>query len=100
MKSNKKRSNQECLSKKRQSKNVGPCTMDLKISEDGRAIVDANGSEIARFREGLVVRLPKKCAQKLPGHMVCKPECIRWDNHGNCIQYIQSCTWEFPPFDF
>ena len=97
MKSNKKRSNRESLDEKQQSKNVELCNLDLRISEDGCAIVDANGSEIARFKEGFVVHLPKKYAKKIPGHMVCKPECIRYDDHGNCVKYVQSCTWEFPP---
>ena len=90
----------DCLDQKEESEKAGPRTTELRVSDDGRAILDSDGNEVARFREGLVLRLPVKYAHKLPGHMVCRKECIAWDANGNCTKYIQSCTWEFPPFDF
>jgi hypothetical protein len=87
--------NGDCLDKKSRGKKKELITIDLKISEDGHSIVDANGVEIARFREGLTVNLPKKSAQRLNGHMECVKECCTWDNQGKCIGYWTSCTWVF-----
>lgn len=92
--------NGDCLKDETKGKQ-GFCVYSLRLSEDGRAIIDENGEELARFREGLVVRMSTKSDEsKLPGQLVCKKECIAWDTNGNCVQYVQSCTWEFPPFDF
>lgn len=75
--------------------------LSLQLSDDGKAIVDDQGNEVAIFREGFSVRPSKEAkGNKLPGHMVCTKECVAWDENGNCVQYVTSCTWEFPPFDF
>ncbi len=90
----------DCLDKKG-SEEQKCYVLNLRISEDGRAIVDDNGEEVARFREGLSVNCQKEeGVQKLPGHLVCKDECIAWDSNGKCVKHVRSCTWEFPPFDF
>jgi len=79
--------------KKEQSKNLESYTMELKISEDGHALVDQNGKEIARFREGITMR-PSKDEDDHPIQwcMHCEPVCVKWDNQGKCIKTVQSCT--------
>lgn len=78
--------------KKEQSKNLEPYIMELKISEDGHALVDQKGQEIARFKEGITMHTTKDEAHPIHWCMHCEPVCIRWDNQGRCIQTIQSCT--------
>jgi|GEM_PF-1845941 hypothetical protein len=91
--------NCDCLKEKVGAKQ-GSFTSGLRLSEDGRAILDNNGEELATFREGTVVRIADKGGElRLPGQMVCTKECIAWDSNGNCVKYVQSCTWEFPPLD-
>ena len=92
--------NGDCLKEKVEAKQ-GSFVSGLRLSEDGRTIIDDNGEELARFRDGIVLRIAGKGGEsRLPGQMVCKKECIAWDSNGNCVKYVQSCTWEFPPFDF
>jgi hypothetical protein len=70
--------------------------MMLKLSDDGKALVDQNGQEIARFTEGIQVVAPKAAAdQKLPGCMCCTDDCIAYDRDGKCIKKVRSCTWDF-----
>ncbi|MGE5469078.1 MAG: hypothetical protein ACM3Y9_16780 [Ignavibacteria bacterium] len=76
---------------------AAPATMDkleLRISADGRAIVDQNGKPVAHFVDDLRV---KASAQKtrLQGCMCCEKECIVYDNKGRCVKSIDSCTWDF-----
>lgn len=70
-------------------------TLELSISADGRSIVDQNGKEVARFKKGMQVKPAKAGAAKMQGCMCCEKTCIRYDNNGNCIQEINSCTWDF-----
>ena len=75
--------------------------VSLSLSADGKSIVDDQGNEIARFRDGLTVTQSQKASGlKLPGHWKCDPECIAWDKNGKCVKSVMSCTWVFPPFDF
>lgn len=69
--------------------------LELSISADGRSIVDQGGNEIARFKEGMQVRPAKAGTAKLQGCMCCEKSCIIYDEHGKCIKYINSCTWDF-----
>jgi len=68
------------------------------ISRDGHAIIDQNGKVIARFVEGKRVQMSvkgvKAIDEKLPGCMCCEPECVKYE-HGECVQSIESCTWDF-----
>jgi len=76
----------------------GTSVLDLRISPDGTAIVDAQGNPIAHFVEGMKVRLAtttKSAEATIPGCMCCKDECIAWDSNGKCIKTYRSCTWDF-----
>jgi hypothetical protein len=74
-------------------------TVDVKlvVSADGKAILDENGNEVARFNEGYKIKTSgnTKTLLRLPGCMRCTKECVRWDSTGKCIQTINSCTWDF-----
>lgn len=69
-------------------------TLELHISDDGRAIVDQNGKEVARFGEDMRVSPEKSGNQKLQGCMRCTMECIIWEGE-RCVKKIRSCTWDF-----
>ncbi len=75
--------------------------LDLKISQDGKSIIDAQGNEIARFTEGLQVQLASsaKSAEgsslSIPGCMCCKDDCLIYDSNGKCIKKYRNCTWDF-----
>lgn len=71
-------------------------SFDLSISEDGTAIVDQNGTIIARFAPDTKVQMTTRgVANKLPGCFVCNDkECIVYDGPV-CIKYYRSCTWDF-----
>jgi hypothetical protein len=78
----------------------GVSLVHLKLSEDGTAIMDENGNEVAKFNEDYQVK--PSATQKsdgsalaIPGCMCCKKECIAYDNKGNCIKWYNSCTWSF-----
>jgi hypothetical protein len=68
---------------------------ELRISNDGKAIVDQNGREVARFVEDIQMNQPGKVSQKLQGCMCCTPECILYDRNGVFIKKYSSCTWDF-----
>ncbi len=69
--------------------------MELQISKDGKTIVDQSGREVARFVKGMQVQPMEGATQSLQGCLCCKPECIIYDNKGQCVQEINSCTWDF-----
>lgn len=76
----------------------GNTVLDLRISPDGTAIVDAAGNPIAHFVEGMKVSLApgtKSSSASIPGCMCCKNECIAYDSNGDCIKTYRSCTWDF-----
>lgn len=72
--------------------------MELSISKDGKAIVDQNGKEVARFVEGMRVQtmqtMTKAKGQKMPGCMCCKRDCIIYEGE-RCVQWVRSCQWDF-----
>jgi hypothetical protein len=69
--------------------------LELSISKDGKAIVDQNGNEVARFVEGMQVQTTtEKKVQKMPGCMRCWYECIAWEGE-RCVQKIRTCQWDF-----
>lgn len=71
-------------------------TLELNISADGRSIVDQSGKEVARFKEGMQVKPAKAGMMKMQGCMCCEEKsCIIYDNKGNCIKWVDSCTWDF-----
>ena len=78
-----------------------PNVLMLKISEDGTAIVDDQGNEIARFTEGIKVKpaaSEKSLASgtgSIPGCMCCVDSCIAWDSNGKCVKTYRNCTWDF-----
>ena len=78
----------KCCSDKAAIKEV----LKLKISDDGKTIVDQNNNEVAKFKEDMNV---KSSDQKLQGCMCCKQECIVYDANGKCIKTYNSCTWDF-----
>jgi hypothetical protein len=73
----------------------------LKLSADGKAIVDEQGNEIAKFKEGMQVKTTGKSKTlkveplSLPGCMCCTRECLAYDNKGKCVKWYRSCTWDF-----
>ncbi|ACM19686.1 hypothetical protein Geob_1326 [Geotalea daltonii FRC-32] len=68
---------------------------ELRISDDGNAIVDQNGREVARFANGIQMKQTGGTNLKLQGCMCCTPECIAYDQNGKCIKTYSSCTWDF-----
>lgn len=69
--------------------------LELWISDDGKAIVDQNGNEIARFVEGMQVQtMTKEKGQKLQGCMRCWYECLIYEGE-RCVKWIRTCQWDF-----
>lgn len=90
--------------------------LKLRISEDGRSIVDQNGQEVARFVEGLRVRIKtptekptaaeksataekstaaeKSVAYKMQGCFKCRQECIAYEGN-KCVKTVRTCDWDF-----
>lgn len=66
----------------------------LKVSPDGRSLVDQDGREVARFAEGMQVVPDASGEKKMPGCMCCTNDCIIFEG-GRCIKYIRSCQWDF-----
>ena len=69
--------------------------LELRISPDGKAIVDQNGKEVARFADDIQVQsMTKGKDQKMPGCMRCWKECQVYEGD-RCIQWIRTCQWDF-----
>jgi len=68
--------------------------LTLRISDDGKTIVDQQGNEIARFSNSMRVVTPQKGMKKLPGCMRCWKECIVYEGT-RCVQWVQTCEWDF-----
>lgn len=90
--------------------------LKLRISEDGRSIVDQNGQEIARFVEDMRVRIKpqgeksaaaeksatvqkstageKSVAMKMQGCFKCRQECIAYEGN-KCVKSVRTCDWDF-----
>jgi len=68
---------------------------ELSISADGKAIVDQNGKEVARFVKEIQMKPAGEMSQKMQGCMCCTPECLVYDQNGKCIKTYSSCTWDF-----
>jgi hypothetical protein len=67
----------------------------LRISDDGKSIVDQSGKEVARFVEGTRVQTMTKVKdQKLQGCMRCWDECLIYDGE-QCVKWIRTCQWDF-----
>lgn len=77
---------------------LNPTQLELRISDDGRAIVDQDGKEVARFAEGISVQIVTKGLktpnQKLQGCWHCYPVCVVWDGN-RCVQWERTCDWVF-----
>ena len=70
-------------------------TVELMISRDGKAIVDQNGKEVARFVEDLRIQAPnKESTRKMPGCMRCWKECQVYEGE-RCVTWIRTCQWDF-----
>jgi hypothetical protein len=90
-----------------------PTTLQLAISKDGLSIVDQNGNVVARFVEGMQVKMTTEgvkadiqaAGQKkeegtvgsltIKGCLKCVDECLIYDSNGNCVKWYRSCTWHF-----
>ena len=68
-------------------------TLNLSVSKDGRSIVDQDGKEVARFKEGMHVA-PAKAGEKMQGCMRCTYDCVVYEGE-RCVKKIRSCTWDF-----
>lgn len=70
--------------------------LELRVSDDGKAIVDQHGQEIARFVEGMRIQLPttKGQHQTLQGCMRCRNECLIYEGE-RCVKWIRTCEWDF-----
>ena len=67
--------------------------LELQISGDGKALVDQDGKEVARFVDSVKMRTPVQ-RTKMQGCMCCSNDCIVYDGN-KCIKRIRSCTWDF-----
>lgn len=83
---------------KADKKKVEVTKLELQLSKDGKAIVDQNGNEVARFVEGTRVQITAKgkktASQKMQGCWRCYYECVIWDGN-RCVQKIRTCDWDF-----
>ena len=68
--------------------------VELRISKDGKAIVDQNEQEVARFVEGTQVK-QKGGLRKVGGCLCCTDECLIYDQNGVCIKKVRSCVYDF-----
>lgn len=66
----------------------------LKVSPDGKTLVDQDGREVARFAEGMQVVVPDAAADKnLPGCMCCTDDCLIFEDD-RCVKKIRTCQWD------
>ncbi len=70
--------------------------LELQIANDGKAIVDQNGREVARFVEGMRIQTPATKGQnlELQGCMRCWNECLIYEGE-RCVKSIRTCEWDF-----
>ncbi len=72
--------------------------LELRLSKDGKAIVDQNGNEVARFVEGTRVQITTKgkktASQKMQGCWRCYPVCVIWEGK-RCVEWMRTCDWDF-----
>lgn len=72
--------------------------LELQMSDDGTAIVDQNGAELARIVKGTRVQITKKGvktgSQKMQGCWKCYYVCIIWDGD-QCVENMRTCDWDF-----
>lgn len=72
--------------------------LELRISDDGKSLLDQNGNEVARFVEGTRVRMasknPKEIGVKMQGCWRCYPVCVVWEGK-KCVQWMRTCDWDF-----
>lgn len=72
--------------------------LKLRISDDGKAIVDQNGNDVARFVEGTRVQITTKGvkanSQKMQGCWRCYPACVIWEGN-RCVEWMRTCDWDF-----
>jgi hypothetical protein len=76
----------------------------LRISDDGKSIVDQNGEEVARFVKGTQVQIKKTAdkstsadksvSQKMQGCFKCRNVCVIW-NGNKCVEWARTCDWDF-----
>jgi hypothetical protein len=78
-----------------EKKQADTTKMVLKVSPDGKSLVDQDGKEVARFAEGMQVVVPDAAvSSKMPGCMCCTNDCIIFEG-GRCIKYVRYCQWDF-----
>ena len=78
-----------------EKKQADTTKMILRVSPDGKSLVDQDGKEVARFAEGMQVVPDKSGDNKMPGCMCCTNDnCIIYDGE-KCIKYVRSCQWDF-----
>ncbi|RJX31960.1 MAG: hypothetical protein C4516_04745 [Oxalobacter sp.] len=79
-----------------EKRGIKPEKLALRISSDGKTIVDQHGKEVARFSKNIKVHVATKGVkdQKLQGCWHCYPECVVWDGN-RCMQWIRTCDWDF-----
>ena len=77
-----------------EKKQADTTKMVLKVSPDGKSLVDQDGKEVARFAEGMQVVPDKSGDKKMPGCMCCTNDCIIYDGE-KCIKTVRSCQWDF-----
>jgi len=70
--------------------------LSLHVSPNGKAILDQNGQEVARFVAGTQLQSITSLdeGQKLPGCMRCWETCHIYDGEV-CVKYVRTCQWDF-----
>jgi hypothetical protein len=67
----------------------------LKVSPDGKSLVDQDGRAVATFAEGMQVVVPDAASdKKMPGCMCCTYDCIIYEGE-KCVKEVRSCQWDF-----
>lgn len=79
--------------------------LKLRISDDGKSIVDQRGREVARFNKEFRIDTKKQTGAKafhaggmqteLKGCMRCWDTCVIYDSNGRCIRTTRTCQWDF-----
>jgi hypothetical protein len=77
-----------------EKKQANTTKMVLKVSPDGKSLVDQDGKEVARFAEGIQVVPDAAGDKKMPGCMCCTNDCIIYEGT-KCVKTVRSCQWDF-----
>jgi hypothetical protein len=72
--------------------------LKLRLSDDGKSIVDQNGEEVAKFTKGTRVQMKangdKEVSQQMQGCWHCYRVCVIFEG-SRCVEWTRTCDWDF-----